>query len=264
MTAFVARMKNELRELITSYHPYMLWFDGYWEKPWTVAYGKEIYNYIKSINPRIIINNRLGKDPSGLHNDQSIGDYLTPEQEIGKLDMTQPWESCITIADQWAWKPDDAMKSLKECIQTLVKTASGNGNLLLNAGPMMDGRIEARQVQLLKQMGNWLQQYGESIYGTKGGPYTPSTVYAATRKGNKIYLHIFEKKDTVLILPALTGAKITKAFLLNSNREVKFSTVNTGIHIDLPAVMPDSNCTVIVLQLDRNAEELAVIQPSIH
>ena len=261
MTAFVTRMKNELKELITAYHPFMLWFDGYWEKPWTAAYGKEIYTYIKSINPNVIINNRLGKEPNNLHNDQNVGDYLTPEQQIGKLDMTQPWESCITIANQWAWKPNDSMKSLKECIQTLVKTASGNGNLLLNTGPMMDGRMEARQVKLLKEMGNWLQQYGESIYGTKGGPYPPGNTYGTTRKGNKIYLQVFNKKDNAIILPALPGIKIIKAYLLNSNKEVKFSTDETAIHIDLPAVMPDANCTVIVLQLDKNAEDLAVVQP---
>ncbi|MEP6750351.1 MAG: alpha-L-fucosidase [Bacteroidota bacterium] len=260
MTAFVARMKNELKELITAYHPYMLWFDGYWEKPWTAAYGKEIYSYIKSINSNIIINNRLGKEPNSLHNDQNVGDYLTPEQEIGKLDMTQPWESCITIANQWAWKPNDAMKSVKECIQTLVKTSAGNGNLLLNTGPMMDGRMEARQINLLKEMGNWLRLYGESIYGTKGGPYPPNSVYAATRKGNKIYLHIFERKDNSLVLPALTGVKITKAFLLSSNAEIKFNTDSAGIHIDLPGVLPDSNVSVIVLQLDKTAEEIAIIK----
>jgi len=261
MNAFVARMKNELKELITSYHPYMLWFDGYWEKPWTAAYGKEIYHYVKSIDPHIIVNNRLGKNPNNLNSDQNVGDYLTPEQQIGKLDMTQPWESCITIADQWAWKPDDTMKSLKECILTLVKTASGNGNLLLNTGPMMDGRIEARQVRRLKEMGHWLQKYGESIYGTKGGPYMPNNRYAATRRGNKIYLHVFEKEDKTLVLPALTGIKITKAYFLNSNATVTFATAGNEIHIDLPDVLPDANCSVIVLQLDKNAEALAVIQP---
>ena len=260
MIAFTTRMKNELKELITSYQPYMLWFDGYWEKPWTVAYGKEIYTYIKSINPNIVVNNRLGKDPNSLNNDQSVGDYLTPEQEIGKLNMAEPWESCITIANQWAWKPDDAMKSLKECIQTLVKTSSGNGNLLLNTGPMLDGRMEARQIKLLKEMGSWLQLYGESIYGTKGGPYTPGNSYAATRKGNKIYLHIFEKKNSEIDLPALPSVKIMKAYLLNNNAEVKFNMAGSILHIVLPDVMPDTNCSVIVLQIDKNAEELAVIQ----
>src|SRR6195952_1067481 len=82
MPVFVQRMKNELKELITNYHPYMLWFDGYWEKPWTTAYGKEIYNYIKTVDPHVIINNRLGKNPNSLHSDESVGDYLTPEQQI--------------------------------------------------------------------------------------------------------------------------------------------------------------------------------------
>ena len=77
----------------------------------------------------------------------------------------------MTICQQWAWKPNDRMKSLKECIQTLVRVAGGDGNLLFNVGPMPDGRIEPRQVDRLKEMGDWLRKYGESIYGTRGGPF---------------------------------------------------------------------------------------------
>ncbi|WP_448636585.1 alpha-L-fucosidase [Pedobacter panaciterrae] len=60
---------------------------------------------------------------------------------MGAMNMDYPWESCITICKQWAWKPNDQMKSLKECLQTLASTAGGNGNLLFNVG--------------LCQMGGW-------------------------------------------------------------------------------------------------------------
>jgi alpha-L-fucosidase len=76
----------------------------------------------------------------------------------------------MTICQQWAWKPNDRMKSLKECIHTLVRVTGGDGNLLFNVGPMPDGRIEPRQVDRLKEMGDWLRQYGESIYGTAASP----------------------------------------------------------------------------------------------
>ena len=71
---------------------------------------KEIYQFIKSVNANVIVNNRLGKVSDKL-NDESVGDFLTPEQTIGKLNMNDPWESCITICNQWAWKPNDQMKS---------------------------------------------------------------------------------------------------------------------------------------------------------
>ena len=82
----------------------------------------------------------------------------------------------MTICRQWAWKPSDNMKSLTECIHTLIQAAGGDGNLLFNVGPMPDGRIEPRQVERLEEMGAWLDRYGEAIYGTRGGPFTPRFV----------------------------------------------------------------------------------------
>lgn len=271
MTRFKQRMKNELKEIITRYYPYMLWFDGYWEKPWTAEDGREIYRYLKSLDARVIVNNRLGKDPSTLSGNGAVGDYLTPEQHIGKLNMAEPWESCITICNQWAWRPDDKMKSSEECIRTLVKTAGGNGNLLLNVGPMMDGRMEARQVKRLREMGAWLKLYGESIYGTKGGPYSPNDTFATTRKGNKIYLHLFARKGDVLNLPPLPGVTIENAYWMHgaagqgapgqhvARQAVPFTQdPQSGYSITLPPVLPDSNSSVIVLTINKNAEDIPV------
>ncbi|RWY54206.1 alpha-L-fucosidase [Mucilaginibacter gilvus] len=258
ITAFKATMKGELKELITKYDPYLLWFDGYWEKPWTNADGREIYDYTKSINPQILVNNRLGKVSEALNN-ESVGDYLTPEQRIGQLNMNEPWESCITICQQWAWKPNDQMKSLKECIQTLAKTAAGNGNLLFNVGPMMDGRIEARQVFRLKEIGDWMKTYSSSIYNTKGGPFVPNDNFASTRKGNKIYIHIFKSAGNTITIPALPNVVINKATLFNSEKvEVKQSGKN--IQLTLPDKLPDDNDNVVILDINQDAEKLPVIK----
>jgi alpha-L-fucosidase len=258
MTAFKQTMKDEIKELITRYNPYLLWFDGYWEKPWTNEDGREIYNYIKSINPRILVNNRLGK-VSEVLNDQSVGDYLTPEQRIGQLNMNEPWESCITICEQWAWKPNDKMKSLKECIQTLIKTAAGNGNLLFNVGPMMDGRIESRQVSRLKEIGNWMKTYGSSIYNTKGGPYAPNENFVSTRKGNKIFIHVFKHNGNTVTIPTMPIVTISKAYLFN-NTLVQVKQNATEIQLTLPANLPDKNDNVVVLQVNQNAENIPVIK----
>ncbi len=171
-------------------------------------------------------------------------------------------ESCITICNQWAWKPDDALKSLKECIRMLVRTASGNGNLLLNVGPMMDGRMEKlRQVSRLKEIGLWLKKYGESIYDTKGGPYPPNEMFTTTRKGNKIYLHILQGKPGQLVLPALPGAMITAAYFMGGDKLPFTQEAGKGYHLlTLPAVMPDENCSVVVVEFNSNAEELPVVQ----
>ena len=77
----------------------------------------------------------------------------------------------MTICRQWAWKPNDEMKSLQQCLHSLVLCAGGDGTLLFNVGPMPDGRIEPRQVERLKEMGAWLARYGDTIYRTRGGPW---------------------------------------------------------------------------------------------
>ncbi len=255
---FVGTMKNQLTELISNYHPYMLWFDGNWEKPWTKEFGEEVYNHIKKLDPNVIVNNRLGKGTHKVMTPETVGDYATPEQIVGEINMKDPWESCITICKQWAWKPNDKMKSLKESIQTLASTAGGNGNLLYNVGPMLDGRMEDRQINLLSQMGAWLAKNGTAIYGTKGGPYKPNKDFATTRKGNKIFLHLFKQDNRVIKLAAIPAFEINKAYFLNG-AAVTFEQDESGITINLPATMPDNIDTVVVLELNGDAEKIPLI-----
>ena len=258
MSIYIIYMKNQLKELITNYHPYMLWFDGNWEKPWTQEMAVDMYNYIKRLDPNVIINNRLGKTNHEVLTEESVGDYATPEQKVGKLNMDYPWESCITICNQWAWKPNDKMKSLKQCIQTLASIAGGNGNLLLNVDPMMDGRIEARQVERLKEIGDWVKKYGEAIYNTKGGAYKPDSIFASTRKNNKIYLHIFHSTGNELIIPSIMGLKILKASFLKGSR-VNFKQDEKHITLSWTGELPNENDAVVVLEMNGNAEDIPVI-----
>ncbi len=253
------QMKGELKELITNYHPYMLWFDGNWEKPWTQEMAVDMYSYIKKIDPNVIINNRLGKANHETLTAESVGDYATPEQKIGKLNMDYPWESCITICNQWARKPNDKMKSLKQCIQTLASTAGGNGNLLLNVWPMMDGRMEARQIKRLKEIGDWLKIYGEAICNTKGGPYKPDSIFASTRKNNKIYLHIFQSTGNQIIIPSISDLKILKAYFLKGSA-VNFKEEEKYITLSLPGKLPNDNDAVIVLEMNDNVENVPIIE----
>ena len=260
MNKFVARMKNELKELITQYHPYMLWFDGNWEKPWKPAYATEVYQFIKQLDPNVIINNRLMSLQKKEGEPPKIGDFDTPEQQLGALSMEGSWETCMTLCAQWAWKPNDTMKSLQECLQSMAKSAGGNGNFLFNIGPMMDGRVEARQADRLREMGAWLNSYGESIYTTRGGPYAPTADYATTRKGNKIYLHVFNTKTKILTLPALPLRTVSKAYVLKGGAVTHRVDENGGIVIDLPAQLPDVNDSVIVLELNGDALQIPVVK----
>ena len=142
---YVEYMKEHLRELIVNYGPLgVMWFDGEWEEPWTHQRGKAMYSFVRKLQPGIIINNRVDKGRKGMDgitmtDKDYTGDFDTPEQKIGSFQTDRPWETCMTLCSQWAWKPNDKMKSLKQCIQTLVQTVGGDGNLLLNVGPMSDG-----------------------------------------------------------------------------------------------------------------------------
>ena len=203
MAQYVQYMKAQLKELVESYHTRILWFDGEWEDPWTHEMGMDLYQYVRSLDDEILINNRADKGRRGMEgvseSNRFAGDFATPEQQVGRFDISTPWESCITICTQWAWKPDDILKSKEECIETLVKTAGGDGNLLLNVGPKPDGTIEKRQADRLLEIGEWLSQYGKTIYGTRGGPVPPQSWGVSTHVGDHIYIHVLEPESRIKI-----------------------------------------------------------------
>lgn len=267
MDRYVDFMKKQLAELIVNYGPLgILWFDGEWEKPWTAERGEDMYRYLRAMQPSLIVNNRVAKGRAGLAGvspkDVFAGDYDTPEQTIGKYQDQRPWETCMTICQQWAWKPNDNMKSLKQCLQTLVLCAGGDGNLLFNVGPMPDGRIEPRQVERLREMGAWLKKHGESIYGTRGGPYLPSSDLASTRRDKSVYLHVFNWEDVgPMTLPPLP--KRVKSARLLGHGVVEFKQDAAGLTVQVPTIFRDPIDTVIKLTLDGSAMDIPPTKTSL-
>ena len=138
-----------------------------------------------------------------------------------------------------------------EVISILARTVGGDGNLLLDVGPMPDGRIEPRQVEVLKQVGAWMDVNGESIYGTRGGPWKPTKAIASTRKGKTIYVHVLKWPDDVVKLPDIP-AKIVSAEILGGGR-AEFRQTESGIEITVDAALRDTNDTVVALKLDSDA-----------
>ncbi len=176
-------LKNESVEIIKNYGPLLvMWYDVPME--FDSIRGQGVIEVIRKVQPDIIVNNRTG----------AKGDFDTPEQRIGGFQNNRPWETCMTIANQWAWKPNDEVKTLEKCLHSLIRSAGGDGNLLFNVGPMPDGRIEPLQATRLQEMGQWLQKYGYSIYGTRGGPFKPADWGVTTRNENTIYLHLLSWK----------------------------------------------------------------------
>ncbi|MDP4291403.1 MAG: alpha-L-fucosidase, partial [Bacteroidota bacterium] len=248
LDAYTCYLKRQIAELLLNYGPLAtLWFDV--PQKFDSIRGKGIIDFAHILQPDIIINNRTG----------AKGDYDTPEQRIGKLQMDRPWETCMTICKQWAWKPNDKLKTLNECLHTLILSAAGDGNLLFNVGPNSEGVIEQRQVDRLKEMGAWLKKNGESIYGTRGGPFLPGRTIASTRKDNVIYLHVFRWKNNEVSLPALP-AKIISASLL-SGEKITLKQTAANYTLSVPMALQDSISTIIKLVIDKPAIEIPIIDP---
>ena len=208
--------------------------------------GQSVINHIREIQPDILVNNRTGAQ----------GDFDTPEQKVGSFQDNRPWETCMTIGRQWAWKPNDEVKSLEQCLHSLIRSSGGDGNLLFNVGPKPDGTIEPLQVERLKEMGDWLKKYGYTIYGTNGGPFKPTDWGVSTCKGNKIYLHILKWfGDSPRIIIPVIGMKI-KSCKLADGGKVKMSKHNKGYLIEFDRNHIQAISTIVELEVDGNSKDI--------
>ncbi|MHC4617372.1 MAG: alpha-L-fucosidase [Planctomycetota bacterium] len=241
---YIGYLHGHLRELCTKYGKVdIIFFDGLGGKAedWD---SENLFKLVRQLQPDVVINNRAGLP----------GDYDTPEQRVGEFQREPAWETCMTICDQWAWKTNDRLKSLKQCIQALVASVGGDGNFLFNVGPMPTGKIEPRQVNRLKEMGHWLREYGESIYGTRGGPFKSGTWGASTYKDNRIHLHFFNWHGTRFTLPAIPRKVIASSVLTGGN--VKVRQTQNGIRVAVAEQYHQDIDTVVTLELDGPANTI--------
>jgi len=246
---YVKYMHGQLRELCTGYGRVdIIWFDGLYctAADWD---SENLFAMIRRLQPGVLINDRAGLP----------GDYNTPEQEIGKFQTARPWESCITIGKQWSYDPHDKIKSRAEILQTLAQCAGRDGNLLFNVGPTPTGEIEPTQAERLRQVGEWLTRYGQTIYGTRGGPFVGWPWGVSTYQGNTVYLHVFNWPGEIIELPASGSSVVSCSALTGGTATMRQTT--TGVEIRLPVDRKDEPETIISLVLDRPAAEIQPIKP---
>jgi len=259
---YIGYMKAQLKELITNYGPLgVLWFDGEWEATWTEAYGRDLYKYVRSLQPDIIINNRVGASRSGMEgfsqDKESAGDFGTPEQTIPATGLSGlDWETCMTMNDNWGYNSrDKAFKSAQSLLRMLADIASKGGNYLLNVGPTAEGVFPPESIARLKEIGAWMSLNGESIYGTQASPFKSLAWGRCTRKasadGTRLYLHVFNwPADGKLVLPGLYN-KPRKAFLLADPKQAALNAARRedSLVIGIPAASPDPSDAVVVLDV---------------
>jgi alpha-L-fucosidase len=251
-------LRPQLKELLTNYgHIGVMWFDGEWIKDWSDAQGTALYNELRTIQPDLIINNRIGKSRKGMQgmstSKASAGDFGTPEQEIPATGIPgADWESCMTMNDTWGFKKNDQhWKSAEVLIRNLVDIASKGGNFLLNVGPTPEGEIPAPSVERLAAVGAWMKVNAESIYATGPSPFAKLPWGRCTAKPGTLFLHVFNwPKDGQLLVPGL-GNKVTKACLLaKPAEELKTTAGADGVTVALPAAAPDAVDSVVVLSIE--------------
>lgn len=261
---YVEYLHGQVKELLTNYGKIdILWFDfSYDDMTGEKWQATKLVNMIRSLQPDIIIDNRLGGNIKSANPEVYAGDFASPEQIIPPRGITNengepiPWEACITLNDHWGYcSSDHNYKSAKLIIRTLVECVSKNGNLLLNVGPNAKGEIPSESLELLSEVGKWMRQNGDSIYGCGMSSLAKPEWGRYTQKGNILYAHLFERGIGPINLNGLAG-KIASARLLSDGSEIKIDKPwNAG---DFPddaffnfagSELPDVNDTVVELRL---------------
>jgi alpha-L-fucosidase len=267
--SYIRFMKAQLTELLTNYGDIAgIWFDGHWDQldndhdktlqskvNW---HYDEIYTLIHRLQPHCLISNNHHLTPLPGEDFQAFEKDLPGHNTTGfggASVSALPLETCETMNDNWGFNITDRnYKSVKTLVQYLVKAAGYNANFLLNIGPMPDGTIQPEFTDSLKAVGQWMRQYGETIYGTRGNIIPPKNWGVLTMKGKTVYMHILNTPEQpgYIFIPELKQ-KIGRAVLLDGKKEVKFKQQAEGTFIFLDGVTLNEVDTVIELELKQGA-----------
>ena len=254
---FERKVKPQVKELMTQYHPALLWFDT--PEMINKEQSRELKELILKLDPTCIINERIGN---------GFGEYNVLEQKGGDIIIPGTWETCITMSKNWGYmKNDTVFKSSEKLIGLLVDAVSKGGNLLLNQGPTPEGVIRPENMIRLSEMGKWLSINGEAIYGTKPwkvyGENADEAAYKAqkaaktdfkdevfdgtpkdvvqdirfTTKGNNLYVIARSWRQNEVLVKSLTknDYRIKSVALLGYKGKVAYTQNETGANITIPA-----------------------------
>jgi alpha-L-fucosidase len=260
---YEAFLKGQLKELLTGYGQLgVLWFDGQWEKTWTYDRGADLYNYVRALQPNIIINDRVGTTQPLQPGQRHYGDYVTPEETIpaNGFGPGVDWETCMTMNDTWGYKKSDHnWKSTETIVRNLIDCSSKGGNYLLNVGPTGEGLIPEASIERLAETGRWIKVNHEAIYGTSAGPFTRQLPWGrCTQKTSggvtTLYLHVFQwPADGKLTVPGLKN-KARSASVLATREKVSSVNTDAGLEISLPLPAPDALSSTVVVRLQGAPE----------
>ena len=265
--------KQHMKELLTHYGPVgYIWFDGNWEASWTHADGREMYDYVRRLQPTTLLGNHIeprikaetdanGNNWRGCFYDapDAVGDFMSREMKFGTFYTNKAWDCCYNLSPNgWSWTPPMPVRPLNDIVSWLIQCIGRDGGMLLGVGPRPDGTIEPAQAARMLELGDWLKLNGEAVYGTRGGPYLPGDWGVSTRKGDKVFLFVEKWKGDVVKLPDLP-AKIKSARLITSGT-VTIEKNGNDLLIRVPEVFHRPVATIVELTLNQSAMKLPVME----
>lgn len=244
-------MNNQLTELLTNYGPIgAIWFDGFWDhdKNFDWQY-EEQYALIHKLQPSCLIGNNHHRDPYPGEDLQIFEKDLPGENSSGFSQgagvSRLPLETCETMNGMWGYKIEDQnYKSAKEIIHLLVRAAGKNANLLMNIGPQPNGELPQTALDRLKEVGAWLNENGETIYGTRVDKVINKPWGTTTTKAGKTYVHVLKQTDPVIYIEN-TG-KIKSAKVFKTGEKIKFTQDGDNLILHIGQI-PDTIDHIIEL-----------------
>ena len=256
--SYYAFMNSQLTELLSNYGEVgAIWFDGWWDHQqdsvpfdWQL---KEQYELIHRLQPACLVGNNHHQSPIEGEDIQLFERDLPGEtkagfsgQEVSRL----PLETCQTMNGMWGYRvADQNYKSAETLIRYLVSTSGKGANLLLNIGPQPNGELPAAALDRLKAMGEWTSRYGETIYGTVAGDIPVQEWGVTTRKGNRLFVHIFNHGTKELRLP-LRGDKVKRASLYDTKQALKIKRTKEEVALFFDEVPSGVDYIVVVEMRD--------------
>jgi len=249
-------------ELVRKYHPDIVYFDWWIGQPAIrtnlTRFASFYYNSSLKYGDHIGVIN---------YKDYAMQEHSAVlDLERGQLGDIRalPWQTDTSTSNKsWGYIKDDTFKSPEFVVHQLIDIVSKNGNLLLNIGPRSDGTIPEQVQQMLLEVGAWLNNNGEAIYGTRPwrtygegptrvaagsfhdtdtGSYTAEDFRFTTKEDMLYVIGLAWPNNGEAVIRSLaltTGTKPVRSLvLLGSDENLQFDQRPDGMHAKLPARAP--------------------------